>query len=140
MGDLDDATDGESLSTLLNAAARAVVEAWVKDLAVLGLGLASVAVLEALISSGRTTPAALARSMRVGAESLGPVLGDLVSRGYVLRIRRTSGWISATVVITGSGVRVVEAARRHERAVLAGLVRNPSLLRKELEAIVVTLA
>ncbi|MFE4197068.1 MarR family winged helix-turn-helix transcriptional regulator [Paenarthrobacter sp. NPDC056912] len=124
------------LSGLLSAAAALVEEEWAKGLAGLGISVASVAILEALTVSGRTTPTALARRMRIRADSLSSLLGKLEKGGYVRRHVRESAGASATVVITGSGLTLVQTTRQLESAILARVTANASALREDLQAIV----
>ncbi|MFK0003581.1 MarR family winged helix-turn-helix transcriptional regulator [Paenarthrobacter sp. NPDC090522] len=123
-------------SSLLSAAARLLGRRWNDELQGLGLSVASVTALDALAVKGTTTQAALARSIRIQPQSLGPTLHLLASMGHVSIIDSGHGRSRHEVTITGAGVALLEKARGIERALLSGLCADSLKFRDDLEGIV----
>ncbi|NQD90080.1 MarR family transcriptional regulator [Paenarthrobacter sp. CM16] len=121
---------------LLSTTARLVENMWSQKLGALGLTPPSVIALDALQASGPTTVAWLARSVRVSAQTLGPVILRLESRGYVLRRWDVFDRRRFLVSITEQGEALLEQAHDLERTVFDGLDVDTNRLREELQIIV----
>jgi DNA-binding MarR family transcriptional regulator len=124
---------------LLSTAARLLEYAWNEKLNHLGLNHAGLIALDVLAANGSMTVSALARIVRVQAQTIGKTLTRLESHGYVRRRVDLSDRRSQVVSITDAGNMVREQARDLERSVLAGAAVDNGKLRAELQTIVLVL-
>lgn len=123
-------------SRLLSTAARLVELAWNDKLRPLGLTYPAVLTLDALASAGPITPGELARSVRVQAQTMGPLLTRLESRGYIRRQPNRFDRRSQLIFITDVGRTLLEQSHRQENTVLSAIDLDSAGLREELLAIV----
>lgn len=123
-------------SRLLSTAARLVELAWNDKLRPLGLTYPAVLTLDAVATSGPITPGDLARSVRVQAQTMGPLLSRLESRGFVRREPNRFDRRSQLISITDLGLTLLEQSHRQENNVLAAINLDSEDLREELLAIV----
>ncbi|MFK0039386.1 MarR family winged helix-turn-helix transcriptional regulator [Paenarthrobacter sp. NPDC090517] len=123
-------------SRLLSTAARLVELAWNDKLRPLGLTYPAVLTLDAVASAGPITPADLAKSVRVQAQTMGPLLTRLESRGFIRREPNRFDRRSQLISITDLGLTLLEQSHRQENNVLAAINLDSEDLREELLAIV----
>jgi len=123
-------------SRLLSTAARLVELAWNDRLRPLGLTYPAVLTLDAVASAGPITPGDLARSVRVQAQTMGPLLTRLESRGFILREPNRFDRRSQLISITDLGLTLLEQSHRQESNVLSVINLDSEGLRQELLAIV----
>ncbi|WP_309074455.1 MarR family transcriptional regulator [Paenarthrobacter sp.] len=123
-------------SRLLSTAARLVELAWNDKLRPLGLTYPAVLTLDAVATAGPITPGDLARSVRVQAQTMGPLLSRLESRGFVRREPNRFDRRSQLISITDLGLTLLEQSHRQENNVLAAINLDSEDLREELLAIV----
>ncbi|MBT2585587.1 MarR family winged helix-turn-helix transcriptional regulator [Arthrobacter sp. ISL-95] len=123
-------------SRLLSTAARLVELAWNDRLRPLGLTYPAVLTLDAVATAGPITPGDLARSVRVQAQTMGPLLTRLESRGYILRQPNRFDRRSQLISITELGQTLLEQSHRQETNVLSVINLDSEGLREELLAIV----
>ncbi|YCK79750.1 MarR family transcriptional regulator (plasmid) [Arthrobacter sp. D3-18] len=121
-------------SRLLYTAARLVEQGLNRKLRNLGLTYAAVIALDAVAATGPITQAGLAHVIHVRAQTLGPTLLKLESRGYINR--RPGNRNSHYVSITDTGKQLLHEAHALELEVLADFDVDPDGLRDELENIV----
>ncbi|MCP1415206.1 MarR family winged helix-turn-helix transcriptional regulator [Paenarthrobacter sp. A20] len=123
-------------SRLLSTAARLVELAWNEKLRPLGLTYPAVLTLDTVATAGPITPGKLAESVRVQAQTMGPLLSRLESRGYILRQPNRFDRRSQLVSITEVGLALLEQSHRLESIVLSAINLDSGSLREELLAIV----
>jgi DNA-binding MarR family transcriptional regulator len=123
-------------SRLLSTAARLVELAWNDKLRPLGLTYPAVLTLDAVATAGPITPGDLARSVRVQAQTMGPLLSRLESRGFIRREPNRFDRRSQLISITDLGMTLLEQSHRQENNVLAAINLDSEDLREELLAIV----
>ncbi|AFR30225.1 MULTISPECIES: MarR family transcriptional regulator [Micrococcaceae] len=123
-------------SRLLSTAARLVELAWNDKLRPLGLTYPAVLTLDALAAAGPITPGELARSVRVQAQTMGPLLTRLESRGYIRRQPNRFDRRSQLIFITDVGLTLLEQSHRQENTVLSAIDLDSEDLREALLAIV----
>ncbi|MCD4852932.1 MarR family transcriptional regulator [Arthrobacter sp. AK01] len=123
-------------SRLLSTAARLVELAWNEKLRPLGLTYPAVLTLDTVATAGPITPGKLAESVRVQAQTMGPLLSRLESRGYILRQPNRFDRRSQLVSITEVGLALLEQSHRLESIVLSAINLDSGILREELLAIV----
>ncbi|MFJ6535625.1 MarR family winged helix-turn-helix transcriptional regulator [Paenarthrobacter sp. NPDC091711] len=123
-------------SRLLSTAARLVELAWNDKLRPLGLTYPAVLTLDAVATAGPVTPGELARSVRVQAQTMGPLLTRLEARGYILRQPNRFDRRSQLISITNLGLTLLEQSRNQENNVLSVVDLDSEGLREELLAIV----
>ncbi|YCK82984.1 MarR family transcriptional regulator [Arthrobacter sp. D3-18] len=123
-------------SRLLSTAARLVELAWNDKLRPLGLTYPAVLTLDAVATAGPITPGDLARSVRVQAQTMGPLLSRLESRGFIRREPNRFDRRSQLISITDLGLTLLEQSHRQENNVLAAINLDSEDLREELLAIV----
>ncbi|WP_159701069.1 MarR family winged helix-turn-helix transcriptional regulator [Arthrobacter sp. 18067] len=123
-------------SRLLSTAARLVELAWNEKLRPLGLTYPAVLTLDTVATAGPITPGKLAQSVRVQAQTMGPLLSRLESRGYILRQPNRFDRRSQLVSITEVGLALLEQSHRLESIVLSAVKLDSDGLREELLAIV----
>ena len=123
-------------SRLLSTAARLVELAWNDKLRPLGLTYPAVLTLDAVATGGPITPGDLARSVRVQAQTMGPLLTRLESRGYIRREPNRFDRRSQLVLITDLGLSLLEQSHDQESTVLSAVDLDSEGLREELLAIV----
>jgi len=123
-------------SRLLSTAARLVELAWNEKLRPLGLTYPAVLTLDAVATAGPITPGDLARSVRVQAQTMGPLLSRLESRGFIRREPNRFDRRSQLISITDLGMTLLEQSHRQENNVLAAINLDSEDLREELLAIV----
>ncbi|MET3370157.1 MarR family transcriptional regulator [Arthrobacter sp. M2012083] len=123
-------------SRLLSTAARLVELAWNDKLRPLGLTYPAVLTLDAVATAGPITPGDLARSVRVQAQTMGPLLSRLESRGFIRREPNRFDRRSQLISITDLGLTLLEQSHRQETNVLSAINLDSEDLREELLAIV----
>jgi DNA-binding MarR family transcriptional regulator len=123
-------------SRLLSTAARLVELAWNDKLRPLGLTYPAVLTLDAVATAGPITPGDLARSVRVQAQTMGPLLSRLEARGFIRREPNRFDRRSQLISITDLGMTLLEQSHRQENNVLAAINLDSEDLREELLAIV----
>ncbi|WP_420178822.1 MarR family winged helix-turn-helix transcriptional regulator [Paenarthrobacter sp. TA1.8] len=123
-------------SRLLSTAARLVELAWNDKLRPLGLTYPAVLTLDAVATAGPITPGDLAKSVRVQAQTMGPLLTRLESRGFIRREPNRFDRRSQLISITDLGLTLLEQSHRQENNVLAAINLDSEDLREELLAIV----
>lgn len=123
-------------SRLLSTAARLVELAWNDELRPLGLTYPAVLTLEAVATAGPIAPGKLAQSVRVQAQTMGPLLSRLESRGYIHRQPNLFDRRSQLVSITDLGLALLEQSHHLENDVLSAIMSDSGSLREELLAIV----
>ncbi|MGR0159171.1 MarR family winged helix-turn-helix transcriptional regulator [Paenarthrobacter nitroguajacolicus] len=123
-------------SRLLSTAARLVELAWNDKLRPLGLTYPAVLTLDAVATAGPITPGDLARSVRVQAQTMGPLLSRLEARGFILREPNRFDRRSQLISITELGLTLLEQSHHQENTVLSAINLDSEDLREELLAIV----
>ncbi|MGF4043303.1 MarR family winged helix-turn-helix transcriptional regulator [Paenarthrobacter nitroguajacolicus] len=123
-------------SRLLSTAARLVELAWNDKLRPLGLTYPAVLTLDAVAAAGPITPGDLAKSVRVQAQTMGPLLTRLESRGFIRREPNRFDRRSQLISITDLGMTLLEQSHRQENNVLSAVNLDSEDLREELLAIV----
>ncbi|NWL31645.1 MarR family winged helix-turn-helix transcriptional regulator [Paenarthrobacter nitroguajacolicus] len=123
-------------SRLLSTAARLVELAWNDKLRPLGLTYPAVLTLDAVATAGPITPGDLAKSVRVQAQTMGPLLSRLESRGFIRREPNRFDRRSQLVSITDLGQTLLEQSHRQENNVLSAVNLDSEDLREDLLAIV----
>lgn len=123
-------------SRLLSTAARLVELAWNEKLRPLGLTYPAVLTLDAVASAGPITPGQLAQSVRVQAQTMGPLLNRLEARGFITREPNRFDRRSQLVSITPLGRDLLEQSQGQENSVLSTVDLDSEGLRDELMAIV----
>ncbi|NWL13894.1 MarR family transcriptional regulator [Paenarthrobacter nitroguajacolicus] len=123
-------------SRLLSTAARLVELAWNDKLRPLGLTYPAVLTLDAVATAGPITPGDLAKSVRVQAQTMGPLLSRLESRGFIRREPNRFDRRSQLVSITDLGRTLLEQSHRQENNVLSAVNLDSEDLREDLLAIV----
>lgn len=123
-------------SRLLSTAARLVELAWNDKLRPLGLTYPAVLTLDAVATAGPITPGDLAKSVRVQAQTMGPLLSRLEARGFIRREPNRFDRRSQLISITDLGMTLLEQSHRQENNVLAAINLDSEDLREELLAIV----
>lgn len=123
-------------SRLLSTAARLVELAWNDKLRPLGLTYPAVLTLDAVATAGPITPGDLARSVRVQAQTMGPLLTRLEARGFILREPNRFDRRSQLISITELGLTLLEQSHHQENTVLSAINLDSADLREELLAIV----
>lgn len=123
-------------SRLLSTAARLVELAWNEKLRPLGLTYPAVLTLDAVAAAGPIAPGKLAQNIRVQAQTIGPLLARLESRGFIVREANRFDRRGQLVSITALGKELLEQSHGLENAALANVDLDSESLRKELIAIV----
>ncbi|MDI2035737.1 hypothetical protein PJL15_02869 [Paenarthrobacter nitroguajacolicus] len=123
-------------SRLLSTAARLVELAWNEKLRPLGLTYPAVLTLDAVATLGPIAPGKLAQSVRVQAQTIGPLLTRLESRGFILREPNRFDRRSQLISITALGLDLLEQSHGQENSVLSAVNLDSESLRDELMAIV----
>ncbi len=123
-------------SRLLSTAARLVELGWNERLRPLGLTYPTVLTLDAVADAGPISPGKLAESIRVQAQTMGPLLTRLESRGFIRREVNRFDRRSQLVSITELGLELLNQSHGQENTVLEGIELDSESLREELIAIV----
>ncbi|MGO4145588.1 MarR family winged helix-turn-helix transcriptional regulator [Paenarthrobacter sp. YAF11_1] len=123
-------------SRLLSTAARLVELAWNDKLRPLGLTYPAVLTLETVATSGPIAPGKLAQSVRVQAQTMGPLLTRLESRGFIHRQPNRFDRRGQLISITDLGLALLEQSHDLESTVLSAIMTDSGNLREELLAIV----
>ena len=123
-------------SRLLSTAARLVELAWNDKLRPLGLTYPAVLTLETVATAGPIAPGKLAQSVRVQAQTMGPLLTRLEARGYIHRQPNRFDRRGQLISITDSGLALLEQSHHLESSVLSAIMLDSGNLREELLAIV----